>query len=173
MSYSTYMYVHGWKNAMNIEFKVDSVCKIFDVNFNIIPDNGYWQKTDEDYMPFSEYMKKQIMSERAKKNNESLFIFCNHDGETDEEVYQSFIEFGKILSYINPTILIEVTTDASIKNKNVCIISKKYGILKIPVETIENNKNAFEKEVFGYERISNIKYHEEQLEKLRGLITEP
>ena len=167
MSYSTCMYIHGWKKGRDIEFKVDNTCKIFDANFNMIPDNGYWQKTNDDYVPFSEYMKNKIMYERAQENNESLFIFCNHDGETDTEVYQSFVEFGKILSYMNPPILIEIITDAAIENKNVCIISKQYGVISIPVEVIENNKNEFKKEVFRYERLYNIKYHEEQLEKLR------
>lgn len=167
MSYSTYMYIHGWKNGRDVEFEIGKACQIFDAEFNIISDNGYWQKSDDDYVTFTEFMKNKIMIERQNENNESLFIFCNHDGETDIEVYQSFVEFGKILAYLNPPILIEIETQAAIENECIHIISKTYGNVKMPIETVKQNQKELEKEVLEYKRKADIKYHEYQLEKLR------
>jgi len=167
MSYSTYMYIYGCKNGIDGDLKVDKTCQMFDTNFDIIPDNGYWSKTNEDYVTFTEFMKNKIMSERQKENNEPVFIFCNHDGETDEEVYQSFVEFAKILAYMNPQIRIEIETQAFVKHKCINIISKRYGNLKIQIEDVIQNQNELKTEVQEYERIVDIKWHEEQLEKLR------
>jgi len=171
MSYSTYMYINNWNDEDKIEkLNLNIVCNIFDECFDIIPNCGYWDTSNDDYIKFSEYMKQNIIDQMDEKNNTTLFIFCNHDGDTDNEVYQSFIMFAKILAYKNPTILIEIFTDANIENNPVCIISRKYGVLIIPETTIEKNKKEFDIELKKYERRVNIEHHKKELQKLRTMV---
>lgn len=164
MSYSTYMTIHGWKHEDDDECKLDSVCKIFNTNFDIIQDAGYWSKTNDDYVSFTEFMKDKITREACHKINTYLFVFCNHDGETDKEVYQSFIEFAKILAYVNKNLLIEISSDVDTEYVN--IISEYYGNLEIPKRTIECTRHKLKTQIAEYERKDKIQYHKDELEKL-------
>jgi len=158
------MTIHGWKHEDDEECKLDSVCKIFDTNFDIIPDAGYWSKTNDDYISFTEFMKNKIITEADHKINTYLFVFCNHDSETDKEVYQSFIEFAKILAYVNKNLLIEISSDAD--TECIHIISECYGDLEIPKKTIECTHHKLKTQVVEYERKDKIRYHKNELERL-------
>lgn len=160
MSYSTYMTIHGWEG----ECELDRVCKIFDMNFDLIPDAGYWSKANENYVSFSEYMKKNIANEVHNKINEYVFVFCNHDGETDKAVYQSFIEFAKILAYVNKGILIEISSNTDLEY--VHIVSDYYGHLEVPIQGIECTRHKMKTQVVEYERNERIQYHKDELQKL-------
>lgn len=92
MSYSEYINVFNKKREIDFE-KVARICnKIYKPKFN----SGYWEEDN-----IFDYISKSL--EKNKNPNEYqeyLFMFCNHDGENDEEVHKCHKLFCKVCNYI-------------------------------------------------------------------------
>jgi len=95
MSYSEYINVFYKKREIDFE-KVARICnKIYKPKLKY----GYW--SEEDSENIFDYIANSLEKDKdPNRYQEYLFMFCNHDGENDDEVHKCHKLFCKVCNYI-------------------------------------------------------------------------
>lgn len=131
MSYSTSMYVHNWGRYQDFLSLVYDVAFDFGKNVKYELKTGYWVNGEL----FEKVMLKQFTHSLANDPHTSVFVFVNHDGETDAEVLRCFVEFAKLLVQECSGVVIEIMSDVDHK---VRYMNPDHGIVVLGAEDFES-----------------------------------
>jgi hypothetical protein len=164
MSYSTHMYLTEFdhENPAFIE-SLDETCRIFDGNFELLPDTGYWVREGKNYETFTDFMRREIISSSKQNGKRTVYMFINHDGENDEKVFKYFLAFGKILAKKMSAFII-IMTQIQTKDKDfLYFIHPDYGLSKFDKPDDEQYYNELER----WEATADLKMHTEKAEECK------
>lgn len=168
MSYSTYMYLFGFK--LNKEFilkYLNKAIEMYKLTSEPMPDIGYWERTRDDYETFEDHIQNQIIQDWDEtKEMGRIFLFCNHDGVTDEEVFQAYLKMGKILSY-ELGCHVYITSNIDKHDDEVYNIFSDVGCLKSLA-----NADEFQKEMEIIYAKGNLAIHKKGIKDCEKIIKE-
>jgi hypothetical protein len=168
------MRIWDWDRDKEFTQHLEQAVLMFNHFFNKIPKEGYWAEDRDDYSNFSEFLDKSI--EQAVDEVESgkgftgkhLFIFCNHDGETDEEVLQAFKDFAKCLSLFSYEVLILISSDIDDEDKNIFyLVNHEKGFCRY-----EGTNGNIEEEMKEYSAKEEILQAKERIKEAEATLLE-
>ena len=140
MSYSTYMYIYEWQRVKDFTKLIDQARDVLEKGVPYDLNGEYWDSSKEESESFGDFMIKQIKSSIQQDKDRALFLFCNHDGTTDEEVFRLFIMFGKIISKLCYGTLTKITSD--IREGKCYLIDGDNGLM-----TVSERQTDFQEEM--------------------------
>jgi len=135
ITYSTFMYIYDWKKIGEDAFLeiLREAREVFESTVEYELDDGFWSKDRDDYQKFEDFMFDGIKEAMRDYPDESIFIFCNHDGITDEEVFRLFIIVGKIIASLHNALQIRINSHVHLYK--VYFINRETGFHEVEISS--------------------------------------
>lgn len=140
------MSIYGWREASESK-KTKSFTVLnrdaYEI-FNMVCEprilSEYWNPDKGDLI--GDYLRNSIIKEYSMHMNDEglspyLFVFCNHDGDSDLEVLKAFIDYARILCVLDGELLIKISTDIVPNEHTYWIINRNMGVVEYDSEDSE------------------------------------